>query len=65
MRPAGHVDKSARRLAHQRCVHDVAVRLQIMCDGLLLLRDDRLLPDVRLLQLTDALLTGGQLIGKR
>jgi hypothetical protein len=31
----------------------------------LLLRDDRLLPDVVVLQLADALLTGCELIGKR
>ncbi|MGD0655086.1 MAG: hypothetical protein ABSA16_12130 [Thermoguttaceae bacterium] len=38
---------------------------RLMYDGLLLLRNDRLLPDVRLLQLADALLAGCQLIGKR
>jgi hypothetical protein len=38
---------------------------RLMCDDFLLLRDDRLLPDVVLLQLADALLTGRQLIGKR
>ena len=37
----------------------------LLCDGFLLLRDDGLLRPVRLLQLTDVLLAGCQLVGKR